>query len=313
MTLNPATRDELPARPRSALGGRQSAIEARQSHSTGRVISADGTTIGYRQLGQGPGVVLFHGSMSSGYNHLELAESLADSFTVYLPDRRGRGLSGPYRDGDDLQTEVDDLKALLDSTGARRVFGLSSGAIICLQAALTVSGIDKAAIYEPPLFTDDTVPKAVLHRFDAEMARGKVAAALITGMKATQMGPAVFRVMPRRLLEALTNRFMVSEEKKGSGEYAPMRTLAGTLHYDFKMVVQASGKLRDFGGIETEVLLLGGSTSPAFLRKALDELGNILPHAQRLELRGVGHAASWNTDRGGQPKLVADALREFFS
>ena len=65
-------------------------------HATGSAVSADGTTIGYRQLGRGPGIVVVHGSMSSGYNFLQLAEALADAFTVYLPDRRGRGLSGPY-------------------------------------------------------------------------------------------------------------------------------------------------------------------------------------------------------------------------
>jgi hypothetical protein len=33
------------------------------------------------------------------------------------------------------------------------------------------------------------------------MAQGKVAAALITGMKGAQMGPPIFNVMPRWLLE----------------------------------------------------------------------------------------------------------------
>ena len=62
---------------------------------TRSVISADGTLIGYRQLGQGPGLVLVHGAMESAQSHMQLAEALADTFTVYLPDRRGRGMSGP--------------------------------------------------------------------------------------------------------------------------------------------------------------------------------------------------------------------------
>ncbi len=41
-------------------------------------------------------VVVLHGSMCTGYNHVKLAEGLADAFTVYLPDRRDRRLSGPY-------------------------------------------------------------------------------------------------------------------------------------------------------------------------------------------------------------------------
>ena len=59
----------------------------------GAVRSRDGTTIGYRRLGMGPGLILLHGSMSSGGHHVELARLLADTFTVFVPDRRGRGLS----------------------------------------------------------------------------------------------------------------------------------------------------------------------------------------------------------------------------
>lgn len=106
-----------------------------EAATTGAVISKDGTTIGYRQLGQGPGVVVLHGTMSSGQNHSQLAEALADDFMVTLPDRRGRGLSGPHRGDEGIQSEVEDLDALLTKTGAHQVFGVSSGAIIVLQPA----------------------------------------------------------------------------------------------------------------------------------------------------------------------------------
>jgi pimeloyl-ACP methyl ester carboxylesterase len=151
-------------------------------YATGSVVSRDGTVIGYRELGQGPGVVLVHGTASSGHNHLELAEALADAFTVIVPDRRGRGLSGAYREDDGIDQEVEDLDALLARTGAHCVFGVSSGGIICLQAALKLPAIHRAAIYEPPFFEGDSVPTAVLARFDREMAEGRVAAALITAM-----------------------------------------------------------------------------------------------------------------------------------
>ncbi len=85
---------------------------------------------------------------------MQLAEALADSFTIYLPDRRGRGLSGPYGKEYSVQEDVDDLDALLTKTGAHYVFGVSSGGIICLEAALKLPAIQKAAVYEPPLFPD---------------------------------------------------------------------------------------------------------------------------------------------------------------
>src|ERR1700730_11268047 len=83
-----------------------------QRYLTGSVASRDGTTISYRQLGDGPGVVVLHGAMESARSHVQLAEALANSFTVFLPDRRGRGLSGPNGNDYGIQKNVEDLDAL---------------------------------------------------------------------------------------------------------------------------------------------------------------------------------------------------------
>jgi pimeloyl-ACP methyl ester carboxylesterase len=168
---------------------------------TGSVISKDGTTIGYRQLGQGPGLVVLHGAMESAQSHMQLAEALADTYTVYLPDRRGRGVSGAYGREYSVQEDVDDLDALLSKTGAHFVFGVSSGAIISLQAALTLPAIQKAAIFEPPLMFNGSAPTRWLTRFDNELAEGNIAAAMVTGMKGAEMGPPMLNLMPRWLLE----------------------------------------------------------------------------------------------------------------
>lgn len=281
--------------------------------SINSVTSRDGTDIGYRQLGHGPGVVLLHGTMSSGLHHTQLAEALADDFTVYLPDRRGRGLSGPYSEADTMQQEVDDLDALLTRTGAHNVFAVSSGAIVLLQAASSLPAIQKAAIFEPPLFDDDAKPIAVLARYDREIAQGRVVAALITAMKGAQLGPPMFGVMPRWLLELLTGRYMASQDKKPTGDYVPMRELAPMIHYDFQLVADMSGRIESFAGMRAEALLLGGSKSPAYLKAALDALQQVLLQAERVELPGLDHAASWNADMGGRPEPVAQELRRFFA
>src|SRR5258708_16098712 len=109
------------------------------------------------------------------------------------------------------------------------------------------------------------------------MADDKVAAALITGMKGAQMGPPIFNVMPRWLLESLTNMMMKSEDKKAQGDDVTFRMLAPTLHYDFQLVVELSDTLDSFKAIRAEVLLLGGSKSPACLKGTLDPLPTALP------------------------------------
>jgi len=232
-----------------------------------------------------------------------------------VPDRRG--LSDlPYSKDYHIQKDVEDLDALLAKTGARSVFGLSSGALISLQAALTLPTIHKIAIFEPPLYLNGA-PIAALQRLEKEVAQGKLAAALITGMKTGQMGPAALRAMPYWLLKPLINKIMTLEDKEGSGEYLPMKALASALQYDFQIVVEMSGQLQSFRTINPEVLLLGGSKSPAYLKVALDALEKVLPHAKRIEFPGLDHAAAWNYDKqrnpGGQPELVAQELRRFFT
>src|ERR1700749_1093571 len=147
------------------------------AYRTGSVTSCDGTTIGYRRLGHGPGLIAVHGGMQAAQNLMKLAMALADSFTVYLPDRRGRGLSGPPGSHYSLTAECEDIDALAQATAARNIFGLSSGPIIALRAALVLPAIDKAALYEPPLSVSGSTPTGWLARYDREVAKGALGSA----------------------------------------------------------------------------------------------------------------------------------------
>jgi pimeloyl-ACP methyl ester carboxylesterase len=284
---------------------------AAERYSTGSVVSKDGTIIGYRQVGRGPAVILLHGAMESAQSHMQLAQALADRFTIYLPDRRGRGLSGPYQKGHSIETDVEDMAALLARADAHDVMGVSSGAIIWLEAALTLP-IRKAVIFEPPLPINGSLPTDFVQRYEREIAQGEVAAALVSAMKGTQMGPPIFNIIPRGLMERLTMTMMANEEKKAGTDDVTMRMLAPTLHYDFQLATEMEGALERFKAIRAEVLLLGGSKSPAYLKAGLDALATVLPNATRVELPGLGHGATGNTDRGGRPERAAEVLRQFF-
>ena len=283
------------------------------SFHTDSVLSPDGTTIGYRQYGKGAGLVLVQGAMGTAQNFAGLAAALAETFTVCVPDRRGRGTSGPYGDAYSVARDVEDLEAVLYRTGSQFVFGLSSGALIALQAAMTPIGIDRLALYEPPLFVDEPLPFELMTRYEREIAAGDVAAALVSGMLASQMGPPIFNRIPRPLLTLLTRLAMRYEARDGKSGYVPMRELAPTLHYEFELIVEMSGVLDRIRRLAAPVLLLGGSQSPAFLKRGLDAIEARLANVTRLELAGVGHGAAWNTDRGGSPERVAKALRDFFA
>ncbi len=281
---------------------------------TDYVISKDGTRIGYRRVGAGPGLVLVQGSMGTAQNFVELAGLLAPDFTVYLPDRRGRGLSPrAYSADHTIQRDVEDIEAVLAATGADRVFGLSSGALIALWAALSLEPIAKVAAFEPMLLLSASSTVDDLARFDRELQRGDLAAAAVTAMLAAQMAPPFVNRVPRSLLRLLTRFGFWIETKRGSAGYAPMTELVPALQYDFADITQASSEIPELAAISCDVLLLGGSKSPRLLNAGVDAVLTVLPGAQHIEIPEVGHGAAWNSDRGGKPGTVAPALRNFFS
>jgi pimeloyl-ACP methyl ester carboxylesterase len=285
--------------------------------TTVSVVSTDGTRIGYLRVGRGPAVVLLHGSNESARSHTGLALALADTFTVYLPDRRGRGLSGPHRPDHGIRTEVEDLQAVLTGSGAQKVFGVSVGALIALEAARTQPAIRQIAAYEPALLMDTTRYTGWVGRFDREMAKGKVAAALITSLYGLDLAPPAFKLMGRRLAEALTNRALNSEDKTASGDTVTERQLAPTLRWEGLLLAETAGTIETFAEVAAEVLLLGGDMErPAFIRPAFDALARTLPHNRRVEFPGLDHGGSTDvgpTNRGGKPEVVAPAIRSFFA
>jgi len=286
--------------------------------TTGAVVSKDGTRIGYLRLGQGPAVVLLRGSNESARSHTQLALALADAFTVYLPDRRGRGRSGPHRPDHGIRTEVQDLQAVLTESGAHRVFGVSSGALIVLQAARTQPAIRRVAAYEPALLLERSSRyTGWVGRFDREMAQGKVAAALVTSVRGFDLAPPAFRLLPRPLAEALTDKVMDGEDTKASGDTVTMRKLAPTLRWEGVLLAELAGTLGSFADVPAEVLLLGGSMKrPAFVKPAFDALARTLPHNRRVEFPGLDHGGSSDVgpaNRNGKPEIVAPEIRSFFA
>ena len=112
-------------------------------------VSADGTPIGYSSLGQGPGLIIVGGVLSSGADYLPLAHVLAEDFEVHVMDRRGRPNSGPQRQDHSIDDECADLIAVVRSTGATAVFGHSFGALVALETARRQPVFDQLFVYEP--------------------------------------------------------------------------------------------------------------------------------------------------------------------
>jgi pimeloyl-ACP methyl ester carboxylesterase len=270
--------------------------------------SNDGTQIGYRQLGQGKGIILIHGGLQASQNFMQLASILSGSFTVYVPDRRGRGTSGPFGENYGIQKDCEDIDAILSKTQAHGIFGLSSGAIIAIYVALGNANIQKLAVYEPPLSSESPpFTDAFMHRYEKEIAEGKLAAAFVTVMKGLQAA-GIFSHLPRFMTVPLF-KFALSRSKETKSDDVPLAKLIPTFHFDNVLVNETAGPLERFSKLTTETLLINGSKSPGYLKAIVYQLKNILPNAGHMELKGLDHVSA---DNGGRPEIVAALLKDFF-
>lgn len=263
-----------------------------------KVTSKDGTTIVFDRLGQGPAVVLVCGASGVRSHPImaDLARQLAPHFTVFNYDRRGRGDSSdtrPYA----VEREVEDIEALIDAGGGSAcIYGLSSGAVLALEAASRLPAkIKKAALFEPPFIVDGSRPPIpndyVQHLTELSAAgrRGEAAEYFLTAA----MG------LPAEYLAAM----------KSGPMWAELEGVAHTLAYDGAIMGDTmSGRpLRTarWASATAPTLVMTGGLSPEFFHTGAKALVAGLPRAEHRVLEGQSH--------GVAAEALAPVLAEFFS
>ena len=286
------------------------------------VTSKDGTGIGVRKLGRGPGVVLEHGGALASQHYMKLAAALADQFTVYLPDRRGRGMSGPYGPNYCIEREDEDLAAVIAATGAENVFGSADGGMFALHASMSIPAIRRVALFEPVVF----VGQPGLDEFKATISRGQrlvdsgdIAGAMASLAKDASDGDPRAQAVaaPLRLLgkimtqPAICRVLLWADAKRVTGDDAALRDLIVAWKEELNVVKSTEGHLDDFKNVTADVLLLIGTGAPTLFTGTLDALQTVLPRATRVDLPGLNHGGP--QDQGGNPPAIAEQLRRFFS
>lgn len=287
-----------------------------QEYTKGFVISKDGTTIGYRKMGSGSGLILMHGGISSSQYFMKLGNALSQEFTVYIPDRRGRGLSGPFGDNYSLEREVEDLDALLKDTGAEYVFGASSGGLIALEASTRLPVIKKIITYEPVIYANkDEMDRFndIVQRFDDKLAEGDFTNAMIISLDVynkvdpDEKSSWLFH-LPSLIWKPIFAVVLEEDERHAKGDYVTLKVLMPTLKYDVQLVNETEGKLDNFKNVSADVLLLGGAKSSLFLRNSLQSINKLLPHVECKVIEGLDHDSAQNY---GKPEVLAREIKNY--
>jgi pimeloyl-ACP methyl ester carboxylesterase len=277
-----------------AVGGRRSfqimVSEARAAIEIKHATSADGTSIGWRQLGTGPAIVITHGSISTGEQWLPVARILAEHYTVMLVDRRGRGLSGDAHDYD-LSAEVADVEAVLTAAGSgATLLGHSYGGIVAAATAAAGADIRALVLYEAPLLSNGSG--------SASAVTSSIAAAVAANDN------------DRALSIMLADRVRMDEAAlatlRRSPAWAEMVALVPTLVRELRVVDEVAEHLGRFTAIEQPTLLLVGEKASPHQVAGTRFLVERLPNTTLAEIPEQGHFA-----HVAVPGTVADAVRSF--
>jgi pimeloyl-ACP methyl ester carboxylesterase len=262
-----------------------------------RVTSRDGTSIAYERQGSGPAVVMVGGAAVDRSENAPLAVELAEHFSVYNYDRRGRGGSGdtlPYA----VEREFEDLAALIaEAGGSAHAYGISSGGALVLEAAAAGIAIDKLAVYEVPYGAGNDA--AHQHREYVETLQELLAEG--------RRGDAFALFM--RIAGA-------SEEDISGARSAPvwpaLEAIAHTLAYDAACLGDGRPPAARLARITRPTLVATGGTlhphmagvEAGFFDQAADAIAASIPNAERRILEGQTHMVD--------PKVIAPVLERFF-
>ena len=267
---------------------------AAKGATPGRARSADGTWIAFDRIGAGDPVIIVDAALCDRRvgPAQSLARLLAPHFTVITYDRRGRGASGdtpPYA----IEREVEDIAALLaEAGGSACLWGMSSGAVLALEAANQLDGVRKLALYEAPLIVDDNGPATRMQwdQIDEAVAAGKRSDAVrifLRGVGVPRFFAALMRLSPL---------------------WPKLTSLAHTLPYDGALVrgYQQGRALpaTRWQAVTAPVLVMAGGKSPEWMHRGNGALAAALPNALYCTLDGQSHQL--------KPAAHAPALVEFF-
>ncbi|WP_299047420.1 alpha/beta hydrolase [uncultured Tateyamaria sp.] len=265
-----------------------SAADEAAPHGTPTLVSPAGVKIGYDIWGEGPPLVLIHGSFSDQItNWRHVKPLLAPHVTGYAMSRRGRGLTD-RTEGHKLPDEIADAVALIETIGKPvHLLGHSYGAAVALGAAAAVPDlVRKLVVYEAPwphIVDDETI----------DALAGLGASGDWQGFSMRFFSQVLS--VPQAELDAAQH----------TEQWNQVLADAPASLGDLRALARHRFDPEDYRGLTMPVLLQTGSQSPPELY-VTGALASVLPSAIIGVLSGQAHEGMTTA-----PQQYADAVRNF--
>jgi pimeloyl-ACP methyl ester carboxylesterase len=240
------------------------------------VTSADGTPIACWRSGEGPPLVLVHGTAADHGRWSPVLPAFEERFAVCAVDRRGRGGSGDA-EGYAIEREFEDVAAVVVSLGEPvTLLGHSYGALVALEGALLTEKVRKLVLYDPGIEVagEEIYAPEVIERLEALLEAGDR-----DGVVATTMREVAG--LPPETVEHMRSQ-PAWQARVAAAQTIP-RELRAVKAYAFD-----PGRFENLG---VPTLVLSGGESPAALRKAAEAVDEALPDSRAFVMSGQGHAA----------------------
>ena len=257
------------------------------------VRSADRTPLAVWADGQGPSLVLVHGSMCDHTASDPLVAELRDTMTTFAMDRRGFGASGDAA-GYALEREFEDVAAVVEAVADRTggpvaLWGHSYGAGCALGGAALTGAVHRLVLYEPGLGIP--YPAGSIEAVEAALAAGDREAALLL---------------------VLVGFIGMTDEEIASLRSGPrwptMLASAPTVPRECRAEDGWTYRPGALDQVSAPTLLLAGAESHPVLKEATGRALAAIPGARVEVFDGHGHLA-YRTD----PAMVAAVIRRFVS
>lgn len=249
-----------------------------------RFVEAGGLSWHVQEMGQGPTLLLLHGTGASTHSWRDLLPLLARDFHLVAPDLPGHGFTeAPERDRLSLPAMARGLTALLGKLGVEPegIVGHSAGAAIAMQMVLTGAVAPSCLIS----LNGALLPfKGVASQLFPSVARLLVLNPLVPRLFAWRAGSTE---AVTQLLEGMGSLL----DARGQDLY--QRLFSNRVHVASTLGMMANWDLdalgRSFGRLDLPVLLVVGAGDRAVPPGDARAVAQRLPDARIETLPGAGH------------------------
>lgn len=264
------------------------------------VVSSDGTKISYLSRGSGKPVIIVPGALTLAEDFAPFGRELAQNFTVYILERRGRGQSGPPGNDYSIGKECEDVRALQQKTGAEFIFGHSFGGLVALETARHNRDFLKVAVYEPGVSIDGAIPIGWAEKCQEQLAQGKNLDAFVTFVRG--INPEMSGKIPAWLLKRILPLAIKKAELAQK-----LNLLPGTIP-EHREVARLDNSYPNYREIPTQILLLcGGRPKKSWAERTVSRLAQELPQASMHQFPKFDHFGPEKF-----PQTVAAEVAAFF-